>query len=108
MPGPADAPGSPGLPARLPCEPPVDYSKVCPDPCPTGAQGSPGETGVPGDKGIVEKPGDPDKRGLDRKTGPKGEVRGNSFIRRVVVSSLTKKKNIRISLTHYVIMIALS
>ncbi|KJH39869.1 hypothetical protein DICVIV_14234 [Dictyocaulus viviparus] len=92
MPGPADAPGSPGLLARLPCEPPIDYSKVCPDPCPTGAQGSPGETGVPGDKGIVGKPGDPGKRGLDGKPGMKGEVRRNAFIEGVVVPSLTQRK----------------
>ncbi|ETN69240.1 hypothetical protein NECAME_15441 [Necator americanus] len=42
MPGPAGAPGAPGLPARLPCEPPIDYKKVCPDPCPTGVQGAAG------------------------------------------------------------------
>lgn len=34
--------GAPGLPARLPCTPPVDLKKICTDPCPAGKQGKQG------------------------------------------------------------------
>jgi len=35
--------GAPGIPARLPCEPLQDLKKYCPEKCPQGLQGPPGQ-----------------------------------------------------------------
>ena len=35
--------GASGIPARLPCEPLQDLKKYCPEKCPQGPQGSPGQ-----------------------------------------------------------------
>ncbi|CAI2308715.1 unnamed protein product [Caenorhabditis sp. 36 PRJEB53466] len=70
--GPKGSEGAPGLPARLPCEPPVDYKKLCSDPCPRGVQGPPGITGIKGDLGKSGVPGKNGIRGENGKMGPKG------------------------------------
>lgn len=72
LPGVPGTPGSQGKPAVLPCQPPPDYKKWCPDPCPAGVQGVSGNRGHLGEKGPKGPPGKDGKNGLDGKNGPVG------------------------------------